>query len=219
MHPRGARKGNQDAAIFCRNRTPCTGRWLSRATSPVPRYLRRKGDSICPLRSKRDQTATRDYGSHREHRPRPPGPARVPLQPETRPAWGLRSPARRTTSLPAPPLRPANALPAARGKQNGVFDCVHSATPTWPRPPAGLTFAEQRQQKQPPQPRRRLRHRPCAPGSRQEDGGSDTGCRQRGVVLSRAAPSRPGRAGRGGHCGRGASERDTGALSAAWAGL
>lgn len=143
-------------------------------------------------------------------------------QPATRPAWGLRSPARRTTSLPAPPLRPANALPAARRKQDGVFDCVHSTTPTWPRPPAGLTFAEQRQQKQPPQPRRRLRHRPCAPGPRQEDGGSDRGCRRRGVVLSRAAPSRPGRGGRGGrggHCGRGASERDTRALSAAWAGL
>lgn len=78
MHRRGARKGNQDAAIFCRKRTPCTGRWLSRAISPVPRYLRRKGDSICPLRSKRDQNATRGCSSHREQRPRPPGPARDP---------------------------------------------------------------------------------------------------------------------------------------------
>lgn len=59
----------------------------------------------------------------------------------------------------------------------------------------------------------------CEPGPRQEDDGSDSGCRRPGVMLTRAAPSRPGRGGRRGHCGRGASERDTRALSAVWAGL
>lgn len=74
------------------------------------------------------------------------------------------------------------------------------------RPPAGLTFAEQRQQQQQPQPRgagrrRRLRHGPCAPGPRQKGCWLGPGSRRRDAVLSLAAPCPPGTRGTRGTLG------------------
>lgn len=149
----------------------------------------------------------------------PGRPARVPLRPEIRPAWGPRRAARHTTPLPAEPRRPVTAWPAARRKQKGVFERDHSTARRQLRPgrrghqsPTELTFAEQgQQQKQQPQPRgagRRLRHRRCTHCSRGErDASSGWGAQRRGAVLSRAAPCPSRSGGRGEHCGRRASGR------------
>lgn len=159
---------------------------------------------------------------------RPPSPARVHLQPETRPAWVLRHPARRTISLPAArkctpcyqlqterrfrtrPLRcsahNANLAPAAAGTRHRQDSpSPNSGSSSSHRSPAVLAVAfaiacERR-------------------GRGKRGSGSVRGCRRWGVALSRAAPCRPGRGGRGEHCGRGASERDSGALYTAWARL
>lgn len=171
MHRRGARKENQDAAIFGRNRTPCAGRWLSRATSPVLHYLRRNGDKICLPNSKigpwvRTPAAqpgprpspARDPPSLGPAAPCPPHHLALRRAPEARKcAACCRLQTERRFRM-----RPLRC--SAHNAQLGPGRCRHP-------PPAGLTFAEQRQQQEPSQPRgagRRLRHRPCAPGPRQE---------------------------------------------------
>lgn len=157
MHRRGAQKENQDAAIFGRNRTPCVGGWLSRATSPVLHYLRRNSDKIRLPNSKSDQTGTHGCGSDPGYGPTPaaqPGPRpgsdpgygpTLAAQPGPRP-----SPARDPPSLgPEAPCLPHHLAPrrapaaskcvaAASRKQKGVFERVHYAAPrtmpTWPQP-------------------------------------------------------------------------------------
>lgn len=196
-HRRGVRKGNQDGAIVYRNTSPpapVTG-FLGLPYRPPPPAPKRRQD---PLGSPRDAAvargatrqasaaATRALGTD------PGRPARVPLGPETRPARGPRRAARHTTPLPVEPRRPVTAWPAARRKQKGVFERVHSTARSQLRPgrrghqsPTELTFAEQgQQQKQQPQPHgagRRLRHRRCTLRPRREGrflglGGSAAGC-------------------------------------------
>lgn len=214
MHRRGARKGNQNANIY-RNRTPCAHHWFFRVTSPVPPYLRRNGDNIRPLLSKRDQTGTRGCGCDPKYGPQLLGRARDPpskgpeapglphhLAPRLAPAARRRaaySPGQTERRFRTRPLRHSNFAPAAAGPgRRQDSPSPNSGSSSSHRSPAVLAvvFAIARARR----------------GQGKRDGGSGRGCRRRGVVLSCAVPSRPGRGGREGHCGRGASVRLRGAL-------
>lgn len=150
MHRPVERQGNENGAIFDRNTTPPRlSRRLSRATSPALPHLHRNGYKLRSVRSKTLLwcEAPPGWGARLRQGPwaltpatRPacrsdpsPAPARDPPS-----ARGPRRPAHHTTPLAAEPGRPATAQPAARRKQKGVSECVHSAArravPTSPRP-------------------------------------------------------------------------------------
>lgn len=150
MHRPVERQGNENGAIFDRNTTPPRlSRRLSRATSPALPHLHRNGYKLRSVRSKTLLwcEAPPGWGARLRQGPwaltpatRPacrsdpsPAPARDPPS-----AHGPRRPAHHTTPLAAEPGRPATAQPAARRKQKGVSECVHSAArravPTSPRP-------------------------------------------------------------------------------------
>lgn len=188
---------------------PAPSRGLSGATSPGLPHLRRKPRQD-PSGSLQDAAAARgatrlgraaaaralhtDPGrparltSRSGRRPAQSGPRGAP--PRSRPSPGgrqLRSalPAAKRKAFPS-----ASTPPLGAGRQLRPGRCGH-----WP--PAGLTFAEQRQQQQQPQPRgagrrRRLRHGPRTPGPQQEGcwlglGVSAAGC---GGQPGRPMPAR-----------------------------
>lgn len=231
MHRRGARTGNQDATI-CKDRTP---RAKSRAfwgylTGPPPPAPKTSTRSVrvAPRRGRgagRNQAGTRRCGSGPAHRPRPPGPAHVPFWPETRPVWASRRRVGRSTSLPAQPRRPATAQRAARRKEKGVSERVHSAArrraPTSPRPlrapvpgrthlrraaaAAAATAASRRRPSPSPSPW--PAHAGAAARGLLAGAGGLGGGVRRSAWPPHARPGRGGRGGHGGHCGRRASGR------------